>query len=211
MKRFTTSKILLLASLLIAPMLASADVVAGKALYSSCVACHGANAEGNPAMNAPALNGQFPEYLARQLNHFKDGIRGADAKDSLGMQMRAMTAVLADKQAITDVSEYIASLPVTAVATKIEGDVRNGNNLYQGNCGSCHGGKGEGNQALNSPRLAGLDEAYLIRQINNFKQGIRGTHQMDRFGRQMKLMANTVRSDKDLLDMAAYLHALPVQ
>ena len=39
---------------------AAADAAAGKALFSSCVACHGAQAEGNKAMNAP-----LPHRLAK--------------------------------------------------------------------------------------------------------------------------------------------------
>ncbi|HET9025867.1 MAG TPA: c-type cytochrome, partial [Burkholderiaceae bacterium] len=40
-----------------------ADPAAGQALYAVCAACHGAEGEGNPAMNAPKLAGQGPWYL----------------------------------------------------------------------------------------------------------------------------------------------------
>ncbi|ARN73250.1 c-type cytochrome [Oceanicoccus sagamiensis] len=188
-----------------------ADAAAGKTLYNSCIACHGDKAQGNPAMNAPALTGQSTAYLSRQLKHFKAGIRGGDSKDTFGAQMRGMTATLVDDQAIADVSDYIAALAVTGPASKAQGDLRKGNNLYQGNCGSCHGGKAEGNTALNSPRLAGLDGAYLIRQYNNFKTGIRGSHPEDRFGKQMKFMANSLPTEKDLQDVVAYIHAQTVE
>ncbi len=187
--------------------LAQADTTVGKALYSSCIACHGSNGEGNSAMNAPSLTGQSASYISRQLSHYKQGIRGADPKDIFGGQMRGMVATLEDDKAIEDVSDYIASLVVTSPAIKAEGDLRNGNNRYQGNCGSCHGGKAEGNDALNSPRLAGLDTAYLIRQYNNFKSGVRGSHPEDRFGKQMKFMANSLPTEKDLQDVIAYIHA----
>ena len=193
-------------------LMAQADMTAGKTLYNSCIACHGSQGEGNSAMNAPALTGQPVSYLVRQLNHFKAGIRGADANDTFGAQMRGMAASLVDEQAIADVSAYIASLAVTQPTNKASGDLRNGNNRYQGNCGSCHGGKAQGNEALNSPRLAGLDTAYLKRQFNNFKQGLRGTHPADRFGRQMRLMAkNSLPTDKDLQDVIAYIHAQPAE
>ena len=41
--------------------------------------------------------------------------------------------------------------------------------LLYGVCSACHGPNGEGLQALNSPRIAGQQAWYTIRQIQNFK------------------------------------------
>ena len=90
--------------------LAAGDAAKGKTLYATCLACHGANGEGNKALNAPRLAGQEEWYVARQLKNFKDGIRGADANDIYGQQMRPMAQILADDQAIADVAAYIATL-----------------------------------------------------------------------------------------------------
>ena len=50
----------------------SADAAGRQAaLYAACAACHGAQGEGNPALNAPKLTGQGAWYLQRQLRHFK--------------------------------------------------------------------------------------------------------------------------------------------
>ncbi len=179
----------------------------GQALYTSCAACHGAAGEGNPAMKAPSLAGMDRDYLARQLKNFKSGLRGGDAKDTLGAQMKAMSATLTSDQAIEQVSNYIASLDIASTGEAVTGDLRKGNNLYQGSCGSCHGGQGQGNPKLKAPRLANQDVEYLTRQFNNFKQGLRGTHQEDRLGRQMKMMANMLSNDSDLQDILAYLQA----
>jgi cbb3-type cytochrome c oxidase subunit III len=180
----------------------------GKALYTSCAACHGAMGEGNPLMKAPSLAGMDSDYLARQLKNFKSGLRGSDAKDTLGAQMKAMSATLVNEQAIDEVSTYISGLEVASNSAPAEGDVRKGNNLYQGSCGSCHGGQGQGNPKFQAPRLANQDAQYLTRQFNNFKQGLRGTHKEDRMGRQMKMMANMLNSDQDLQDVLAYLQAI---
>ena len=51
----------------------------GKALFVTCAVCHGANGEGNRALNAPASGGQNEWYVLRQLTNFCEGIRGADA------------------------------------------------------------------------------------------------------------------------------------
>ena len=82
----------------------------GKAMFGTCGACHGVNAEGNQAMNGPRLNAQQDWYLARQLRNFKAGIRGSHPKDLLGAQMRPMAMMLADDQAITDVVAHIGTL-----------------------------------------------------------------------------------------------------
>ena len=100
--------------LLVTPAWA-ADVQKGEALYATCVACHGVDGAGNSALNSPSLAGQQGAYLERQLVHFKSGMRGADAKDTYGMQMRGMAATLVDDTAIADVVAYIGSLPPVAL------------------------------------------------------------------------------------------------
>ncbi len=90
--------------------------------------------------------------------------------------MRAAAATLPDDAAVAKVAAWIASLPKTTIAAPARGDLHNGNNLYHGNCGACHGGKAEGNPALKSPRLAGLDASYIKRQFAHFRDGVRGTN-----------------------------------
>ena len=186
--------------------IAAGDAAAGEKLYGSCVACHGARAEGNVAMNSPALAGQQEAYLVRQLNNFKAGVRGADSNDVLGMQMRGMAATLADEAAVGNVAAYIAGLPVAAnPIDTAEADMRNGENQYNGACGACHGGAAQGNSGLNAPRLAGLGSDYLKRQYQNFAAGIRGSHPDDKLGKQMKMMATMLGSEKDLDDVIAFI------
>ena len=50
-------------------------------------------------------------------------------------------------------------------------------------------------------------DSYLQTQFNNFKQGKRGYQQQDKFGRQMKMMANTL-NEQELQDVLAYLNTL---
>ena len=64
----------------------------------------------------------------------------------------------------------------------------------------------EGNQALKAPRLAGLDAAYLKRQFEYFRDGIRGTDPQDTPGRQMAMMAKTLPAERDLDDIIAFIH-----
>jgi cytochrome c553 len=88
----------------------SADATHGKELFSACSACHGAAAQGNQALHAPALAGRTDWYLATQLRNYRAGRRGTDPADSNGQQMRAMAATLADDAAVNDVVAYIGTL-----------------------------------------------------------------------------------------------------
>jgi cytochrome c553 len=177
------------------------------AQYQPCIACHGATGQGNTALGAPALAGQGAAYLERQLKHFKAGIRGADPRDTQGAQMKAMASAL-DDAAIALIASYLGALPRPVPVTAQAGDLKNGNNNYQAKCGACHGGAAEGNPGLNAPGLAWLDAPYLKHQYHNFQQGVRGTHTEDKFGRQMKMMATSLPTDKDLDDVIAYMQSL---
>ena len=86
------------------------DASRGEALYTACAACHGAAAEGNAALNAPALATMSDWYLVSQLQAYKTGTRGTHADDTWGRQMRPMAATLVDDQAMRDVAAYITSL-----------------------------------------------------------------------------------------------------
>lgn len=175
--------------------------------YQACVACHGDAAQGNAELGAPALAGQGGAYLQRQLQHFKAGVRGSDPRDAKGAQMKAMAATLADDDILL-LTEYLAALPQAVTVSPAAGDLKNGNNYFQATCGACHGVQAQGNPGLNAPALALLDAAYLKTQYQNFREGIRGAHADDPYGRQMKMMSNSLPSDKDLDDVIAYIQSL---
>lgn len=92
------------------PTITGGDIDRGRQLFQACVSCHGDMAQGNVAMNAPALQGQNDWYLVTQLKNFKAGIRGTDPIDPYGPMMKAMTAGLTDEQAIIDLVSYINTL-----------------------------------------------------------------------------------------------------
>lgn len=179
----------------------------GQKLFAQCVACHGNKGEGNAALNAPAIAGQDVVYIERQLRNFRSRRRGADKSDALAVQMQAAAAALTDDAAVAKVASYVAKLPKTVNASPARGNLHNGNNLYQGKCGACHGGTAEGNPALKSPRLAGLDAPYIKRQFAHFRDGVRGTDPQDTPGRQMAMMAKTLPTDRDLDDIIAFIHS----
>ena len=187
--------------------LAPADPVAGAAQYAVCMACHGPNGEGNEAVNAPRIGGQSAWYVRHQLNNFRAGIRGAHEKDTFGAQMRAFAAMLPDDTAIRNVAAHIESLPGSAAAPTVTGNVNHGKTLYA-NCVACHGASGQGIWALNAPRLAQMSDWYLARQLNNFRAGIRGAHRQDYYGRQMSFMANVLADEHAIDDLISYINTL---
>ena len=176
----------------------------GKALYQQCAACHGQNAEGNEALNSPALAGQFDWYIARQISNFAGDIRGSHEKDTFGMQMLAMAKPLDPNKDVPLLTAYIQSLPTANTPFNEVGNMHNGSRYYQGKCGACHGGTGQGNKSLTAPKLTGLRKAYLARQMSNFSNGIRGYKKEDKLGRQMAMMAKTT-SGQELDDIIFYI------
>jgi cytochrome c oxidase subunit 2 len=190
--------------LMCSPAALAAD---GENLFAPCVACHGNKGEGNAVLNTPAIAGQDAVYIERQLRNFRNRRRGADKSDALAAPMQAAATALTDDAAVAKVASYVANLPKTVNASPARGNLHNGNNLYQGKCGACHGGTAEGNPALKSPRLAGLDAPYIKRQFAHFRDGVRGTDPQDTPGRQMAMMAKTVPTDRDLDDIIAFIHS----
>jgi cytochrome c553 len=92
------------------PVTVTGDVSRGKTLYSPCASCHGAAAQGKPALHAPALAMRTDWYLATQLRNYRAGLRGSRHEDSSGQQMRVMAATLPDDAAVNDVVAYIDTL-----------------------------------------------------------------------------------------------------
>ena len=90
--------------------LADGDPARGQTLYAVCATCHGPQGEGMKEMNAPGLTGLADWYIVRQLENFKNGVRGKDPADTFGMTMAPMAMTLPDKQAMEDVAAYLASL-----------------------------------------------------------------------------------------------------
>ena len=158
-------------------------------------------------MNAPRLAGQDAWYLIRQLEYFKAGARGAHPDDTHGQQMRAFAGMLADRAAMADLAAYVETFPVPPPVISIDGNPQRGARVWR-NCGACHGSEGQGLQATQAPRLAGQDDWYLERQLENFRRGIRGRHPGDAYGWQMAEMARLVGDEEATRDLIAHINTL---
>jgi cytochrome c oxidase subunit II len=186
---------------------ATGDAAAGKPLYAVCAACHGMQGEGNPALNAPKLSGQGDWYLKRQLKYYKQGARGTHDKDVFGKMMAPMVATLVNDAAIDNVVAYIKTLPDNPAPATLKGNANKGQQIY-GTCGACHGADGRGIRAMNAPALRGMSDWYLVTQLKNFRQGIRGAHPKDMYGPQMASMAAFLADDQAINDLVAYINTL---
>ena len=82
-----------------------------KKLYTVCAYCHGGDGMGRrgPECAAPVRQLATGTWL-RQLQHFRDGVRGAHPKDYYGYQMGMLSQTLQDEQAVDDIVAYINTL-----------------------------------------------------------------------------------------------------
>ncbi|MEH6587989.1 MAG: c-type cytochrome [Halioglobus sp.] len=183
------------------------DPAIGKGQYAVCSACHGSMGEGNPTLNAPTLAGLQGWYLERQLNYYKNGVRGSHKDDIYGQQMAPMAATLADDEAVRHMVAYIESLPPVHNDNTLSGDAERGADHYV-TCGACHGSQAQGNYALQAPRLSGQHDWYLKRQLKNFRSGVRGAHKKDNYGNQMVLMSRALQNEQSVNDLLAYLNTM---
>ena len=121
--------------------------------------------------------------------------------------MIGMAATLANAAAVSNVAAYIQTFPDNPAEKTIDGDTDHGAKLYRV-CAYCHGGDGLGKQALNAPRLTGMSDWYLARQLNHFKDGVRGAHLQDFYGYQMGLMGQSLHDEQAVSDIIAYINTL---
>ena len=90
------------------------------------------------------------------------------------------------------------------------GDADAGKSLFPV-CTACHGPTGQGNQAMNAPKLAGQESWYLIKQMELFQMDARGTAPGDMHGMQMGAMAKgpQLKGEEALNNLAAYIGTFP--
>jgi cytochrome c553 len=175
--------------------------------FDYCLLCHGADANGNYGIRAPKISGVEPWYLSRQLENFAAGVRGVPAADAAGHEMGPVGMRVKNEGELAAAVEYIGTLKSKRPALTVSGDAARGKTLYA-TCVSCHGAKGEGNQALNAPALAARSDWYLVVQLANYQKGVRGADERDVFGAQMRAIVSTLPDEKAITDVVAYINTL---
>jgi len=138
---------------------------AKKIVNGSCFLCHGAEGESSSEI-FPRLAGQHWQYIAKQLENFKTGVRDSTA-------MADMSAKLTPDEMIA-IGKYFEKAAAPAQALKEPDLAGLGSYIYKhGNkytgvpaCASCHGKDALGTSTL--PRLAGQYAIYIESQLQNF-------------------------------------------
>jgi cytochrome c553 len=179
----------------------------GRALFQLCAACHGERGEGRVEIDAPAI-ASLPEwYVAAQLQKFRHGVRGHHPQDTAGMRMRPMARALPSDTDVEAVARYVTALPPQTPPQTFTADLASGAQQYQ-LCLACHGPDGRGNQQLGAPPLTVSNDWYLLRQLQNLKQQIRGADALrDASGSMMRPIASTL-SEQAMRDVIAYIQTL---
>lgn len=115
--------------------------------------------------------------------------------------------VVVDEQ--SDFDAWLAQQPSYGrMRAEMEGDAAAGQALYA-TCTTCHGAQAEGNRELHAPKLSGQAGWYLVRQLKDFRAGIRGAHEDDVYGKQMIPFATLLADDAAIRNVVAYITSLP--
>jgi cytochrome c553 len=144
------------------------DAAAGAQKAFACAACHGYDGNsGNPQF--PSLAGQNAEYIAAQLQAFKDGQRANQI-------MLGMASALSP-QDMRDIAAHFAS-QTPAPTTAGTAPAAAGATLFQDGkpehgvpaCSTCHGVDGQGIPGT-APRLAGQQSEYVRNVLGAWQAG----------------------------------------
>jgi cytochrome c553 len=194
-----------LAALAMLVMALMVRAVRAENAFDYCLLCHGAGANGNHAIRAPKLSGMEPWYLARQLENFASGARGSAAADAAGHEMRPVGWRLRESGQVEAAVRFIGSLDSRRPGITVTGNVARGRRHYAA-CAPCHGARGEGSAALQSPALAMRSDWYLVAQLLNYRNGLRGGDPRDTYGAQMRAVAGALPDEQAIRDVVAYIN-----
>jgi len=180
---------------------AKPDLAKGGAISAqTCGACHTADGSRGAATN-PILQGQHAEYLAKQLQDFKDGKR----KNPV---MQGMAAPLSAED-VKNVAAFYASKPATKPGNGKNKDLTAlGEKIYRGGiadraiaaCAGCHSPSGAGMPAQ-YPRIGSQQGDYIVAQLKAFRSGERANNAV--------MTAVTAKmSDREIAAVSDYIAGL---
>jgi cytochrome c553 len=169
------------------------DVAAGAKKAETCVHCHGPN--GNSTIpQYPILAGQTARYVYLELQDYKAGRRKNPVMEPIAAQL--------SREDMFDLAAYFAAqtrLPTTFTpdqAKVAKGKAKADEVL----CTMCHLGAFKGQNEI--PRLAGMQYAYIVKQLEDFR-----AHRRTNDAGNMQAVTRTL-SDADIEDLAQYLTSL---
>jgi cytochrome c553 len=174
----------------------------GRVALENCVRCHGDGETGLIDDLVPRLEGQSADYLARSLTEYREGMRPS------GM-MQPIAHAMSDAE-INELAEYYAELPAAAPQGDASADaLEAGRQIFETGvpaagvpgCASCHMGANP-----QFPRLHGQPAAYLMGQLQLWRNGIRDT---TGYGAIMASVGSRL-SEEQAEAVSLYLSTLPL-
>jgi cytochrome c553 len=187
--------------------LANPNVSAVTLAQQVCSNCHGLTGSA-VSPNFPNLAAQVEPYFVAQLSGFKSHGR----HDPAGFEyMWGLSRSLSDEQVKGLAAYYAAQTPAPQPIEGERSRFADGQSIFDAGiadkgipaCSTCHGPQAQGNAIF--PRLAGQHADYLVKQLEVFQR----TDERPE-GSIMKTVAHEM-TPKNILDVAAYLQALPNQ
>lgn len=187
----------------------SGNVEKGKSLSEPCKACHGPRGEGMPAEATdgdkipaiPALAGQNPFYLYKQLRDYFNGDRTHPSMTSIAQGL--------SEQDAADVAAWFASMTLTKSTKKAKDNHEAEKMVKEGDgkriippCFVCHGAEGQG-EKIDLPSLAGQEADYFERTLMQYRSGERHN---DIYSR-MRLIAKQL-TETEIKALSAYYQGL---
>ena len=189
------------------------DLDKGKEINGTCAACHGEFGQGGK-------KGEYPRLAGQRAAHIEDQLRSFRARKRINIPMFPYTQEreLPDED-IRDVAAYLAGIELPTktpefkdtddaltrllamekvmIIPRLEGDLKNGDAVYQKNCAACHAKSGKGRGKF--PNLVGQYTIYLKRQMDLFLKGERPHDEEGVVG-----ILNALK-EQDIQDILAYL------
>lgn len=163
--------------LALGPWLPAAALAADAAdiVRKTCVACHGIDGNSSEPEN-PRIAGMDPEYLLRQLRAFASGQRRSEVMQGI------VTGIEAED--LPRLAVYFAAQKPAPGKPRNTQLAAKGRQIYEdGNsdsgvpaCAGCHQPDGAGNARF--PRLAGQHQAYVLKQLGEYKSGRRASDRL---------------------------------
>jgi cytochrome c553 len=181
---------------------AAGTVEAGQAKAATCMACH--NMDGNSVNPEwPALAGQHPSYIIKQLKHFK-------ANERQNVLMSPMAMILAD-QDVEDLAVYFGAQKRVPTGETEPSKFQLGQTIFRAGipskgvpaCSGCHGPNGAGIAGAAFPRIGGQHAVYAATQLRNYKTGARSTDPSS----MMRTITSRL-SDEEIDAVASYLQGM---
>lgn len=192
------------------------DLEKGKEINGTCAACHGDQGAGGKKGEYPRIAGQRVAYIESQLRNFRSRTRV-----NIPMFPYTQERELSDED-IKDISAYLAKIELDSkmptytgkedaltkllmaekvmIIPRAEGDLGNGEAIYQKKCATCHGKTGKGRGMF--PMLVGQYTNYLKRQADLYLKGDRPHDEDGVVG-----VLNTLK-EQDIQDILAYITSI---